>query len=136
MKHPAPRAGRETSPFWNAAAGNRLSLPYCEACAAFQWPPRGRCIRCDGAVTWRDSAGIGRVASYSVVRRPVNPDLKEEVPYIVAFVELEEGVRLFTNIVDVAPEDVHVGLNVYCRFEATMQPGIAVPVFAASQGEG
>jgi uncharacterized protein len=55
------------------------------------------------------------------------------VPYIVAFVELEEGVRLFTNIVNASPEALCAGMRVQCRFEATLDPAVHVPVFEIAE---
>jgi uncharacterized protein len=59
----------------------------------------------------------------------VHPALKDAAPYIVGFVELDEGVRLFTNIVNASPEAVRAGMRVQCRFEETLEPAVHVPVF-------
>ena len=114
---------------WKAAAEERLALPYCTACARFHWPARAACPHCGGDTTWRDGGGRGTLASWSVVRRAVNPELKDAAPYVVAFVELDEGVRLFTNIVDAQLDVLRAGLRVRCRFEAALDPAIRVPVF-------
>ena len=65
-----------------------------------------------------------------MVQRAVNPELKDDAPYVIAFIELEEGVRMFTNIVDAPPGSLQVGQPVRCRFEPTMDPALWVPVFA------
>jgi uncharacterized OB-fold protein len=129
MKHPAPNPAGTSGPHWQAAADGRLALPYCSACACFQWPARARCRQCRGLLEWRQAAGRGRIAAFSIVRRAVNRELAADAPYAVAFVELDEGVRLFTNIVGPNPEALHVGLRVRCRFEPALDPALCVPVF-------
>ena len=134
MKHPSPNPGGTSAAHWKAAGEERLALPYCELCARFHWPVRAKCPHCSARPTWRNASGAGRIASFSIVRRAVNPELKNEAPYVVAYVELDEGVRLFTNIVDVDPEAVRTGLGVRCRFEAALDPAIRVPVFVIERG--
>jgi uncharacterized OB-fold protein len=68
--------------------------------------------------------------SFSIVRRAVNPELEDDAPYVIAFVELDEDVRIFGNIVDVEPEAVKSGMRVRCRFEAALDAAVRVPVFA------
>lgn len=130
MKHPTPNVAGVSAAFWQAAGEGRLALPYCAGCARFQWPPRHACTGCGGELSWRDAAGTGRVASFSVVRRAVNRDLEGDAPYVIAFVELDEGVRLFTDLVDVRPDEVSTGMRVRCRFEPALDPAVQVPVFA------
>ena len=130
MKHPTPNPGGTSAQYWKAAAEGRLAIPYCDACAQFHWPVRAACPRCGGALAWRDASGRGAIASWSVVHRAVNPELKDAAPYVVAFVQLEEGVRLFTNIVDAAPEAMCAGLRVHVRFEAALDGEVHIPVFA------
>ena len=129
MKHTAPRMN-EGAPHWRAAREGRLELPWCGACGRPQWAPGPACRICGGELVWRACSGGGRIASFSVVRRAVDPDLKDEVPYVVAFVDVDEGVRLFTNIVGADPAALAVGQRVRCRFEPTTDAEAAVAVFA------
>jgi uncharacterized OB-fold protein len=64
------------------------------------------------------------------VRRAVNPELADDVPYVIAFVELDEGPRIFTNIVDAPAAEVTTGMRVRCRFEPALDGALHVPVFA------
>lgn len=130
MKHPAPRTGRDASPLWQFARERRLSVPRCPKCHSFQWPPRSRCPKCLADTVWQDVSGRGEIVSFSVVHRAVNPDLADEVPYTVAIVELDEGVRLLTNIVCDDPDRLRCGRRVEVRFEATADPEMWVPVFS------
>src|SRR5690606_40548155 len=116
-------------PHWQAAGELRLALPYCARCKRFQWPVRARCTHCLGALEWRQASGRGRIAAFSIVRRAVNRELEADAPYAVAFVALDEGVRLFTNLVGSPPQALRVGLRVRCRFEPALDPAVRVPVF-------
>ena len=130
MKHPVPNPTGVAAGHWKAAGEGRLALPYCVPCARFHWPPRVACPRCGGEPSWRNAIGTGRVVSFSIVRRAVNPELAYDAPYVVAFVELDEGVRLFTNMVDIGVDAVRTGMRVRCRFEPALDPALRVPVFA------
>ena len=129
MKHPTPNPGGASAEYWKAAGDDRLVLPYCSACAAFQWPVRAACPRCGAPLAWRDASGRGTLVTWSIVNRAVNPELKDDAPYVVAFVELDEGVRVFTNIVDAKPETLRAGLRVHAKFESALDEAIRVPVF-------
>ena len=129
MKHPSPNAAGTSAPHWRAAVQGRLALPYCAPCQRFHWPVRARCPYCAGSIDWRDASGRGRIATFSIVQRAVNPELADDAPYVVAFVELDEGVRIFSNSVAVDPTQLRTGLRVRCRFEATLDAAGRVPVF-------
>jgi uncharacterized OB-fold protein len=130
MKHPTPNAAGTAAEYWRAAGEDKLALPYCASCAIFEWPPRARCRHCHGETSWRYASGGGRIVSFSVVQRAVNPELADEAPYVVAFVELDEGLRIFTNIVEVDAAAVTTGMRVRCRFEPALDAAVQVPVFA------
>jgi uncharacterized OB-fold protein len=129
MKHPTPNPTGTSAPHWQAAREARLALPYCESCVRFHWPVRARCPECRGAVTWRNACGLGRIATFSIVRRAVNPELADDAPYAVAFVDLDEGVRIFANIVEVQADALRIGMRVCCRFECALDAAVQVPVF-------
>jgi uncharacterized protein len=129
MKHPSPNPAGTSAAHWRAAAEGRLALPCCASCQRFHWPVRARCPHCTGSVGWRDASGRGRIATFSVVHRAVNAELAEDAPYVVAFVDLDEGVRVFGNIVEVTSAVLCAGLRVRCRFEATLDGGGCVPAF-------
>lgn len=108
-------------PFWGATARGELLIPTCEACRATSWPPRPFCPRCGvrRAPALVPSAGAGTIYSYTVVRR-ARGDFRDLAPYVVAYVELDEGPRLLSNIVDADPESVRVGQRVQLVFD---EPG-------------
>ena len=89
----------------------------CEQCARFQFYPRIVCSHCGAdSLAWQAVSGRGRVASFTVVRRGISPAY--QAPYVVALVDLEEGVRLMSNVVGCDPEQVSVGDAVAVRFES------------------
>jgi uncharacterized protein len=99
----------ETEEFWSGAARGELRLQWCLDCDRPIWYPRAICPVCHGTDTqWRTSAGLGTVYSYTVVRRAVGR-YAESTPFVLAYVELDEGPRMMTNIVDCAADSVRIG---------------------------
>lgn len=129
MKYSAPRNGREATPHWKAAREGKLLLPFCEPEGHFCWPPARRCAVCQGSIVWKESLGTGEVETFSVVRRAAQPEWKGREPYVVAFIRLDEGGRLFSNLIDCKPEDVKCGDRVTCSFVETTDPELGLPVF-------
>jgi uncharacterized protein len=129
MKYSAPRSGREATPHWKAAREGRLLLPFCTTQNHFCWPPAQRCPRCQGSIAWRESDGRGVVETFSIVRRPVQPEWKGREPYIVAFIKLDGGGRILSNLIDCEPEKVQCGDRVACTFVETTDPELGLPVF-------
>lgn len=126
---PAPRPDPETQPFWDAAREGRLDLQRCEPCGLLVWYPRRRCHRCGSdALGWETLSGRGTVHAFTVVHRAPDADLVDRVPYVVALVDLDEGARLMTNVVDCDPGDVRVGMPVSVRFRP-LGDTLALPVF-------
>ena len=125
---PEPVPSLETEPYWDGAAEGRLVLPRCDACGNVIWYPRRFCPVCHtSSVTWFDASGRGTVYSYTVVRNGRGP-WREMSPYVIAYVELEEGPRVLTNVVGADPDTVTVGMPVRVVFDPTPE-GRAVPRF-------
>jgi uncharacterized protein len=116
---PEPVPNLETEPFWDAAADGRLVLPRCDSCGTVIWYPRRFCPSCRAtSVSWIEASGRGTVYSFTVVRKAPGR-WREAAPYVIAYVELEEGPRVLTNLVDVEPDAVEVGMAVAVTFDAT-----------------
>jgi uncharacterized OB-fold protein len=112
--------GRDDAPWWDALRRHELVVQRCAACGAWRHPPGPVCAACHStAVRWERVGGRGRVFSWTVIHHAVHPSLADRVPYNVVLVELPDAgnVRLVTNLVDVAPGDVRVGLEVEVVFE-------------------
>jgi uncharacterized OB-fold protein len=133
---PAPFVLPEVKPFWDATAEGRLVLPKCTECGTFIWFPRPFCPECAStSVEWVQASGKGTVYSYTVNRRGV-ADMaayREAGVYVLAYVELEEGPRIMTNIVDCDPDSVRIGQQVELVFHDTGQ-GTALARFKPSSG--
>lgn len=117
----------DTGEFWRAAQDHRLTYQVCGRCSKVVFYPRAHCPHCGSYdLHVRDSQGRGTVYSYTVIRQTPDPAFREDVPYIVAMVDLSEGFRLITHL-RADPEKVEVGQPV--RLEWTTRDGIELPVF-------
>lgn len=124
---PRPVLRGEEKAYFAAASERRLLIQHCADCDAAVWFPRSVCPSCHGAALgWEDAAGTGTVYSYTVLRRAGRPGWEDDVPYVVALVELTEGPRVMGNLLEVAPEAVAVGMAVRVTFE-DRDEGLAVP---------
>jgi uncharacterized OB-fold protein len=126
---PLPEMTPETERFWAAAAEGRLLLSRCPDCALDIFYPRARCPDCFGETTWTEAAGTGTVYTYTITSHVADwPE--DDLPVVNAYVELDEGPRVMTNVVDVDPKAVAVGMDVAVEFVPTDVADVAVPVFA------
>ena len=131
MPTPAPLVQPEVKVFWDATAQGRLLLPQCKACQTVIWFPRPFCPACGSVdVDWIEASGRGTVYSYTVNRRGGGdlPEYRDAGPYVLAYVELAEGPRVMTNIVECDPDSVAIGQTVELVFHDTGQ-GTALPRF-------
>jgi uncharacterized OB-fold protein len=124
-KYKRPHVDWESRAYWEGAGRGELVLQRCRACGVVQHRPRGLC-------------GLATVYTFSIVRQNQMPEFREAVPYVIAYVQTDEGPQLLTNIVGCAPEAVSIGLRVRVDFvpvEADARAGtpidapLAVPRF-------
>ena len=126
---PVPIPDHVTGKFWEAAKQHKLLIQRCLECGVRQSLPQPYCRCClSENIEWSEASGRGRIYSYTITHRPPSLTFEEEVPYTVALVELEEGVRLMSNIVDIKPENVNVGMTVEVVFD-DISPTISLPRF-------
>jgi len=126
-QRPVPEFDDVTTPFWEAAARHELVLQHCASCGAVRHPPRPVCPSClSWESTWKPASGRGKVWSWVVAHPPVLPAFAEKAPYNVAVVELEEGVRMVGNLLDVANEEIHEGMAVEVTWE-DVEEGVTLP---------
>jgi uncharacterized OB-fold protein len=119
---PAPMVLPEVKIFWDATVQGRLLLPRCDACQTVIWYPRPFCVECASTrVSWFEASGRGQIYSYTINRRggANHPDFRGAGEYVLAYVELEEGPRVLTNIVECDPELVAIGQAVEVVFHDT-----------------
>lgn len=125
-----PPVSELTQPYWDAARNKQLVVQFCERCEHRPFPPRTHCTNCGSAeLEWRPVAGTGTVYTFTVAQRPPHPVFAEQCPLVIAVVELTEGPRLFSNVVDCDPADVHIGMALAVAFEAADDSDILLPVF-------
>jgi len=118
----APAVSPETQAYWDAANQGKLLVKFCKACRQYHHYPRTLCPHCFSDQTeWRQAQGTGTLYSYSVSRRA-------EPPFTIAYVTLEEGVSMMTNLVDCDFDDLKIGQKVRVVFKPS-EGGPKVPMF-------
>ena len=116
-------------PFWKGLAEGRLLVQRCGQCGTYRHPPNPICFKCRSfAHEFMPVSGKGHVYSFTVARHSVNASLDSQVPYIIALVDLDEGVRMVSAIHRANATDVRIGLRVVCVIEP-ISSGFALPFF-------
>ena len=115
-----PQIDWESRAYWEGAGRGELVLQRCRACEVVQHRPRGFCVSClSDEIEHFVASGRGEVYTFSIVRQNQMPNFRNALPYVVAYVALEEGPQLLTNIVGCDPEMVSIGMSVRVDFVAT-----------------
>lgn len=127
---PLPVPDADTEPFWTACRQGRLTVQCCSACGAKRLPPERFCPHCHSPdSTWEAVSGRGTVYSWIVVRHPVPGDVYGgDVPYVVALIDLAEGVRMASNIIDCEPDAVRAEMAVEVVFDPVTET-VTLPKF-------
>ncbi|HZP29036.1 MAG TPA: Zn-ribbon domain-containing OB-fold protein [Acidimicrobiia bacterium] len=125
---PGPALEGLTAEFYEFCAAGELRFQCCDGCGTWRHPPRVRCARCGSdRWTWTRSSGRGTVFTWTTVHQAMHPAFAPDVPYVVAVVETDEGVRIVTNLRGVEPDAVRLGLPVGVEFED--RDGVTLPQF-------
>ena len=118
-RKPLPRLDGPNRPFWEGARSGRLILQRCLDCGAWRFPAAPICPQCRGGrADWQAASGRGTLESFCLFHRPYFDGFADEMPYNVIQVRLEEGVRLFSNLVGVPNDRIAIGMRLRARFEA------------------
>ncbi|MCH2171924.1 OB-fold domain-containing protein [Myxococcota bacterium] len=126
---PIPLIDEDNEAFWASCRRHAMELQRCSECDYWRYYPSPVCHRCSSfEFEWTPVSGLGTVYTYSVVYRPPSAAFAEEVPYVYAVVELEEGPMMPTNIVGIEPSEVTIGLSVQVTYE-DVNDSIALPKF-------
>jgi hypothetical protein len=134
LPSPAPPVNSETEYYWRSAQDGRLVLPKCDDCGRVIWYPRAICPVCHGSrISWLDAAGTGTVYTFTIVRRTV-PPYAAAVPFALAWIELDEGIRMLSNIVDTPLDEIRIGDRVRVVF-APSADGVVLPRFTRADGQ-
>ena len=127
-----PVVDEDSRPFWEGAAEGRLVLPRCRRCQTVIWYPRHLCVNCGSReVDWFEASGSGSVYSFTVVRNGEGA-FSTTTPFVVAYVELEEGPRVLTNLIG-EPAGWSVGQPVSAVFDRSTEGGQPLLRFEAAQ---
>lgn len=110
---PAPKPPGLNGEWYRRLAGGELRFQRCSECGTWRHPPRLLCAACGSeAWEWAESRRAGEIFSWTVSHQALHPAFAEVVPYVVAIVALDEGVRLVCSVRDLAPDDLALGLRV------------------------
>ncbi len=127
---PLPRFPEpDTQPFWEATKDHELRYQTCDDCGGIVFFQRRNCTHClGGNLSWKTSKGEGVVDTYSVVRQNYHPAFRERIPYVIAWVDLDEGFRLLTNVVGFDdPSQIEVGQRVVVEWQDYDE--VSLPLF-------
>jgi len=126
---PIPPIDPWTEPYWTALREGNLLLQFCPSCQEHIFYPRQSCPHCFSEhLTWLKATGRGKVYAYTVVENNAPSPFLDEMPFVIAIVILEEGVRLMTNIVDCDPAKIYSEMPVTVTFEK-LNNDITLPKF-------
>lgn len=126
---PLPAIGDENRPFWDGALKGHLCMQKCRACGHIRYPVNIVCTAClSEEADWVPLSGKGTVFSYIVFHQIYNPAFAKDVPYNVALIQLDEGPRMFSNVVGVRNDKVKVGDRVEAVFDRVTED-VAIPRF-------
>ncbi|MFQ5874385.1 MAG: Zn-ribbon domain-containing OB-fold protein [Dehalococcoidia bacterium] len=130
---PLPVPSPDSQGFWDACKRHELVIQRCSKCRAYRYPPRPMCFDCNATNwEWAKASGRGTIYTYTITYQPVHPALDGRVPWTVITVELEEGVRMVSNLVDCPPEKVQIGMPVSVTFEDVNEE-VTLPRFRPAQ---
>ena len=117
-KKPIPVPDEASKPFFEGAREHRLMLQRCTSCGTWHWPVKSRCPSCLSLdITWVQASGKGTLYTFALMHQVLHPGFASEVPYNVAEVDLEEGVRMTSTIVGRPNDNLRIGMPLEVTFE-------------------
>ena len=126
---PLPTLNEDNRPFWEACRENRLAMQKCGACGHIRYPIQAVCPEClSGQAEWVTLTGRGAVLSRLVFHQVYSKAFANDVPYNVVLVQLDEGPRMFSNVIGVPNDDVKVGMRLVVAFDP-VTPEVTIPRF-------
>jgi len=115
---PLQHLDEENRPWWEALKRHELYLQRCRDCAAIRYYPRAQCPECLSPRTeWIRASGRGKVYTFTATWQNQAAGFRESIPYVMAYVQLDEGPKMLTNIIDCGPEQVKIGMPVEVVYE-------------------
>lgn len=127
VRKPLPKPTPWSQPFWDAAKAHRLVLKRCSACSTFQHPPYLYCPHCmSEEAEWVEAAGRARLYAWTVNEFAVPFPFWDDLPYVTAIVDLVEGVRMISNVVECDPQELRNGMELEVVFD-DVSPEFTLP---------
>ncbi len=124
-----PRPTPETKTYWEGCRQHQLLIQRCSECSKYQFYPRIICTACmSNNIKWVKAKGSGQIISYTIVHRAISGAYAAEVPYVIAMIQLEEGPRMMSNIIQCEPGSVEIGMPVEVIFDDWSEE-ITIPKF-------
>ena len=124
-----PRIDEMNRPYWEGAKRHELLLQKCQECGHYRYPPGETCPSClSDKLEWVKISGRGSVYTWTVFHQAYHPAYKDDIPYAVVAVELEEGPRMITNLVNCGTEDIKMGMPVEVVFDDVTEE-VSLPKF-------
>lgn len=124
-----PRIDEMSRPYWEGAKRHELLLQKCQECGHYRYPPGETCPSClSDKLEWVKVSGRGSVYTWTVFHQAYHPAYKDDIPYAVVVVELEEGPRMITNLVNCRIEDIKMGMPVEVVFDDVTEE-VSLPKF-------
>ena len=128
MTKPVPVTQPWSEKFWEGTKQGKLLIQVCNDCKSKIFYPRKFCPECwSGNLGWIEASGRGKISTFSTAYANVEPKFMDELPYTIAYVDLDEGIRMMTRIVQCKPEDIHFDMRVRVLFHE--RDGYYLPYF-------
>ncbi len=128
MTKPVPETQPWSEKFWEGTKQGKLLIQVCNDCKSKIFYPRKFCPECwSDNLDWIMASGKAKIVTFSTAYSMVEPKFMDELPYTIAYVDLEEGIRMMTRIVDCKPEDIHFDMDVEVLFHE--RNGYFLPYF-------
>ncbi len=129
---PLPCPNPDNKPFWDACKNHQLKFQKCQGCGHLRWPAALICPKCHSEESeWIEVSGRGKVYTYAVYRQAFHPGFEKDLPYVTASIELEEGPRLLSNVVNCPPEKVYCEMPVKVTWDE-ISGEVSLPKFEPS----
>lgn len=133
---PVPIPDEASRPFFAGARERQLMLQRCSACGRWLWPVKARCPECwSPALNWTPASGKGTLYSFALMHQLYHPAFASELPYIIAAIDLAEGVRITSTIVGCSPDELRIGMPLEVTFEQLSEE-ITLPKFRLAARPG
>jgi uncharacterized OB-fold protein len=131
---PLPQPEPDAEPFWDGLREGELRLQHCSVCGLVAHPPRAMCHECGSfEFEWEPVSGRGTVYTFAITQQPIHPALVDHTPFATVVIELEEGPRMTSNLIDVPPDEIEIGLAVEVVFDDVTDE-VTLPLFRRASG--